>query len=188
MRSKDGLLTRAAMGLMICAVACFVDDGAVLAAGLVEELKLGVLAHDVPDLWSGFRAEPSAIAINIEALLSPSIAVFGGRIQPAIGGSIATDGGTSNAYLDARWQYETPSGIFFALGLGGTIHDGQLELKDLDRKALGSRLLFHIPVEIGYRLDDHNSLSAYFEHMSNANTSDPNEGLDRIGVRYGYRF
>jgi len=188
MLSKTLLLTRAAVGLLVCAVACLVDQECALAAGLIEELRVGVLAHDVPDLWSGFNAEPSSVALNAEALLSPSIAMFGGSIRPAIGGSVATDGGTSNAYLDARWQYETPSGIFFALGLGATIHDGQLELKDLDRKALGSRVLFHIPAEIGYRLDDHNSLSVYFEHMSNANIADPNEGLDRIGVRYGYRF
>ena len=29
-----------------------------LADGLVQELRLGILDHDVPDLWSGFRAEP----------------------------------------------------------------------------------------------------------------------------------
>jgi hypothetical protein len=55
-------------------------------------------------------------------------------------------------------------------------------------KALGSRVLFHIPVEIGLRFDDHNSLSVYFEHTSNGYTQDFNEGLDRLGVRYGYRF
>lgn len=188
MTPKLTLSVRALVGVTALIAAFALDEGAALAAGLVDELKLGVLAHDVPDLWSGFRAEPSSVAINIEALLSPSVAFFGGTIRPALGGSVDTEGGTSNAYLDARWQYETPSGIFFGLGLGATVHDGQRELKDLDRKALGSRVLFHIPVEIGYRIDEHNSLSAYFEHMSNANTADPNEGLDRIGVRYGYRF
>lgn len=177
------LLALVAVGLLLC-----MPDTAAVAQGLVEELKLGVLAHDVPDLWSGFRAEPASVAINVEALLSPSVAFLGGAIRPAIGASINTEGATSNVYLDARWQYETPVGIFFGLGLGGTVHDGQLELEDWDRKALGSRVLFHIPVEIGYRLDAHNSVSAYFEHMSNAYTADPNEGLDRIGVRYGYRF
>ena len=28
------------------------------AGGFVQELKIGVLDHDVPNLWSGFRAEP----------------------------------------------------------------------------------------------------------------------------------
>jgi hypothetical protein len=31
-------------------------------------------------------------------------------------------------------------------------------------------------------------VSVYFEHTSNAYTEKFNEGLDRIGVRYGYRF
>jgi hypothetical protein len=158
------------------------------AGGIVEELKIGVLAHDVPDLWSGFQVEPDGADINVEAILSPSIAFLGGTIQPAIGASISTQGATSNVYLDARWQLETSCGVFLGLGVGGTVHDGQLKIDKWDEKALGSRVLFHIPVELGYRFDRHNSLSAYFEHMSNAYTASPNEGMDRIGVRYGYRF
>ncbi len=158
------------------------------AGPFIDELKIGVLAHDVPDLWSGFQAEPGSADINIEALLSPSVVFLGGTIRPAIGGSISTVGATSDAYIDARWQYETPSGVFFGLGLGAAVHNGQLQLDDWDRKALGSRVLFHIPAEVGYRFDDHNSLSAYFEHMSNAYTVSPNEGMDRLGIRYGYRF
>ena len=132
------------------------------------------------------RAGPADI--NIEAIFSPSVPFLGGTISPALGGSISTIGATSDVYLDARWQMEMGRGIFLGLGLGGAVHNGQLQLEDWDRKALGSRVLFHIPVEIGYRLDEHNSLSAYFEHMSNAYTVDPNEGMDRLGVRYGYRF
>ena len=139
-------------------------------------------------LWSGFRAEPNSADINVEAIFSPPIAFLGGTISPALGASISTIGATSDAYLDARWQMETGCGIFLGLGIGGAVHNGQLQLEDWDRKALGSRVLFHFPLEIGYRFDEHNSLSAYFEHMSNAYTVDPNEGLDRLGVRYGYRF
>jgi lipid A 3-O-deacylase PagL len=28
----------------------------------------------------------------------------------------------------------------------------------------------------------------YFEHTSNASLADYNEGMDNIGVRYGFRF
>jgi opacity protein-like surface antigen len=160
----------------------------VLADGLVDEVKLGVLAHDVPDLWSGFRAEPNSADVNLEALLAPKVSFAGGTLQPAIGASINTVGATSMAYLDARWQYETSFGVFLGLGVGAAVHDGQLQLDDWDRKALGSRVLFHFPIEIGYRLDDHNSLSAYFEHTSTGFTAFPNEGMDRLGLRYGYRF
>lgn len=155
---------------------------------MFHELKFGLLDHDTPNLWSGFRAEPDSVALNFEALFSPYLALLGGTIRPALGASINTAGETSNIYLDARWQYEFDNGVFVGFGLGGTVHDGQLYLIDADEKALGSRVLFHIPLEIGYRLDAHSSLSAYFEHMSNAYTADFNEGLDRVGARYGYRF
>lgn len=182
------MLARSLAVLLVVALLLLDASAPVLAEGLIQELKFGVLDHDVPGLWSGFRAEPNSADINLEALLSPSLLFLGGTIRPAIGGTINTAGATSHGYIDARWQYETPSGIFFGLGIGGAIHDGQLKLVDWDRKALGSRLLFHFPVEVGYRFDAHNSLSAYFEHTSNAYTVSPNEGLDRLGIRYGYRF
>jgi lipid A 3-O-deacylase len=46
----------------------------------------------------------------------------------------------------------------------------------------------HIPFELGYRFDERQSMSVYFEHMSNGNLADHNETLDSIGIRYGYRF
>jgi hypothetical protein len=158
------------------------------AGGLVREIRAGVLAHDVPDLWSGFQLESDAPDINVELVLAPSMPFIWGSISPAIGASINTGGDTSHAYIDARWQIEGPSGLFFGLGIGAAIHDGETDPVALDRKALGSRVLFHIPFEIGIRLDAHNSLSAYFEHTSNANIADFNEGMDRLGIRYGYRF
>ena len=49
-------------------------------------------------------------------------------------------------------------------------------------------MLIHVPIELGFRFDQHNSLSIYFEHMSNAGLADANEGMDLLGARYGYRF
>jgi lipid A 3-O-deacylase len=158
------------------------------AGDLFSEVKIGILNHDTSDLWSGFRREGDSADINIEVLLSPSVTFFGGTIRPAIGATINTQGDTSHAYIDARWQYETAANVFFGIGVGGAIHDGNLDASDPDKKALGSRVLFHIPAELGYRFDQQNSVSLYFEHTSNAYTQDVNEGLDRIGVRYGYRF
>ena len=185
---EGGLDLRILIVVVLAAVVLLDPVLPACADGLVQELKIGVLDHDVPNLWSGFRAEPNSADINVEAIFSPSIAFLGGTISPALGASISTIGATSDAYLDARWQMETGCGIFLGLGIGGAVHNGQLQLEDWDRKALGSRVLFHFPLEIGYRFDDHNSLSAYFEHMSNAYTASPNEGMDRLGVRYGYRF
>jgi lipid A 3-O-deacylase len=181
---------KASIRSLTCMLAVIAMAPHVRADNILHELKIGVLAHDVPDLWSGFRVEDDSVAINVEAIFSPSIPFLGGAIRPAIGASLATEGGTSSGYIDARWEIETPSGIFFAVGFGAALHDGELELKSVDQneKALGSRVLFHIPAELGFRFDGNKSVSVYFEHMSNADTGDNNEGLDRLGVRYGYRF
>lgn len=160
-----------------------VASGPAWASGWVEELKVGVLYHDVID-----RVEDELIDINIEAVLTPSMPALWGVVRPALGASINTGGDTSHLYLDARWQRECPSGLFFSIGLGAAVHDGKLEPTEPDRKALGWRVLFHIPAEIGLRLDAHNSVSLYYEHTSNAYLAEFNEGMDRLGVRYGYRF
>ncbi|MGE0054573.1 MAG: acyloxyacyl hydrolase [Hyphomicrobium sp.] len=149
--------------------------------------KFGVLAHDVPDLWSGFSVEDRWVDINFEAQFKPALMVFGGAIRPVVGASINTNGDTSHLYADARWQIDCDR-LFFGIGLGAAIHDGETGPPDPNAKWLGSRVLFHIPAEVGIHLDEHNDLSVYFEHTSNAYTMEYNEGLDRIGIRYGYRF
>jgi hypothetical protein len=151
------------------------------------ELRAGVLAHDVPDLWAGFSLE-SGVDINAEVLFGRGWQVLGGTLRPALGASVNTDGYTSRAYLDARWEVEWQGGLFLGLGLGAAVHDGELEAVAPDRKALGARVLFHIPIELGLRLDDRNSVSVFFEHVSNWDLADANEGLDALGLRYGRRF
>lgn len=175
--------------LAAVAALALAGTGPTRAEGLVHELRAGVLAHDVPGLWSGFQVERNAADINVEAVLSPSVTVFGGQIRPAVGGTINVNGDTSHAYIDARWQWETALNVFFAIGVGAAVHDGETGPSGgPDHKWLGSRVLVHVPIEIGYHLDTHNSVSVYFEHTSNAYTQTYNEGLDRIGLRYGYRF
>jgi lipid A 3-O-deacylase len=169
--------------------------GSALAGDFSTEFKLGGLAHDVnprfvdgePSLFGNHKEEAS-LDVNAELLFPPFRPLFGGMLRPAIGATVNTVGGTSQVYADVRWQYESPSQIFFAFGVGAAVHDGNLGPEDPDRRALGSRVLFHIPVEAGYRLDEHNSISLYWDHSSNAGLARFNEGMDRIGVRYGYRF
>ena len=155
--------------------------------GIVHELRGGLLAHDVDNLWSGFSRE-GGVDFNIEAIFSPHLKIFDGTLRPALGASLNTVGDTSKVYLDGRWQYDFESGLYASIGVGAAYHNGETELVSNDQKALGSSLLFHIPLEIGYYIDNRNAVSLYFDHVSNAYTQDENEGLDTLGVRYGYRF
>jgi hypothetical protein len=156
--------------------------------GWLHEVRVGVLAHDVNHLWSGTRKE-GGIDLNGEIIFSrPSFSLLSGNVRPNLGASINTEGDTSKIYGGILWQSETKSGIFFDLGVGIAVHNGELDTDDDDKKSLGSSVLFRIPIEIGYSITAQHRISILFDHISNANLADPNEGLDTLGLRYGYRF
>jgi len=153
----------------------------------IHELKSGVLGHDVDGLWSGTNRE-SGIDFNLEAILAPSLKLFGGALRPALGASVNDSGNTSKIYCDARWQYDFKIRLFMILGVGAALHNGATDTNAINMKALGSHLLFHIPLEFGYYFSPNYAISVYFDHISNAYLNDYNEGLDTLGVRFGYRF
>lgn len=155
--------------------------------GVLHEIKMGVLAHDVDGLWSGSSREHGVDA-NFEVQFSPALQLLGGALRPVIGASVNSSGDTSKFYADGVWQYDLTNHLFFAVGLGIAIHNGEKHLVSEDQKALGSTTLFHFPFEVGYRFNRRWSLSVYFDHVSNANMSEENEGLDTLGLRLGYRL
>ncbi|MCB1736119.1 MAG: acyloxyacyl hydrolase [Gammaproteobacteria bacterium] len=161
--------------------------GSLAANGLLQEVKLGVLQHDVDGMWSGFRRE-SGYDFNVEVVLQPSVSFGPGTVRPAIGLSMNDSSGTNRFYVDARWELETTSKFRPSIGLGVAAHDGEIRSPDRQHKSLGADLLFHIPVEFIYRVDTHHAVSVYFDHVSNGSLGDPNEGLDSLGLRYGYRY
>jgi hypothetical protein len=157
-------------------------------AGWFQEIRLGVLAHDVDHLWSGSRKE-GGVDLNAEIIFGrPGFSLLSGSIKPNLGLSVNTQGDTSSLYGGILWEWETKSGIFFDLGLGAAVHNGKLETNNEDKKSLGSRVLFRIPIELGYSITAHHRISILFVHMSNGYLADPNQGLDELGLRYGYRF
>jgi len=173
--------------LVACPLPAMADPPQTPVLG-ISELKFGALDHDTPGLWSGFAAERQAVDANLEVLFLPWAHTFGGYLRPAIGATINFNGDTSKAYADLRWDTETASGLFFALGMGAAVHNGEINLTDPSRKALGSPVLFHPSAELGYRWDGINSLSIFADHMSNGFTQRYNEGMDTVGIRYGRRL
>jgi lipid A 3-O-deacylase len=156
--------------------------------GWLYEIRAGVLAHDVDRLWSGFQEE-SGVDFNAEVIFRhPSFPLLLGTVRPNSGLSINNRGDTSKVYAGLLWELEMKSGMFLSLGIGVAVHDGELETNQEDKKRLGSRVLFRIPIEVGYALNRHHRVSIAFDHVSNAHLASPNQGLDTLGLRYGYRF
>ncbi|MBF0246458.1 MAG: acyloxyacyl hydrolase [Alphaproteobacteria bacterium] len=168
-------------------IAAAVFSSIAAAQDILHEVKLGLLAHDVDNLWSGSSRE-SGMDTNAEFIFAPKYDLLGGEVRPALGVSANSAGDTSKLYAAARWETEVLGRGFFALGIGGAVHDGEEKLVRRDRKALGSRVLFYFPIEAGYRIDDTYSVSLFFDHVSNAWMASPNEGMDTLGLRFGIKF
>jgi lipid A 3-O-deacylase len=170
-------------------------------SGFINEIKLGALAHDIA--LFGPHVE-SGVDINAEILFAPL--PFGDPTafrfpdflltpRPHIGASISTSGQTSIGYFGLTWTagyahniFRDGDGIFGSFGFGGAVQNGDLNEDHSGQKALGSRVLFHLSAELGYRFTPEASIAAYYEHVSNAGLASPNPGMNNLGVRLGYRF
>jgi hypothetical protein len=166
--------------------ACSEDQACQQNHKWLSEIRMGILAHDVP-IWSR-TSEEGGVDFNAEFIFGyPDFSLFSGILRTNLGFSLNSRGDTSKIYSGLLWEYIWDSGIFIDLGLGLAVHDGKLDNGD-DRKQLGSRILFRIPIEIGLLFARRHGISIMFDHVSNAYLAEPNEGLDTIGLRYSYRF
>jgi lipid A 3-O-deacylase len=161
--------------------------------GIVDEAKVGVLAHDVAVFGSNIE---KGAEVNGEVLFtSPDVLKVIGSPRPTVGASWNTAKKTSYAYFDMTWTpmlwenlLQSGDGIYGGGFLGGAIHDGNLSRTAHSKKALGTRVLYHLGLEAGYQITPTYSIEGYFAHLSNANASSRNGGLNDIGIRAGFKF
>ncbi|MBN2810251.1 MAG: acyloxyacyl hydrolase [Deltaproteobacteria bacterium] len=72
--------------------------------------------------------------------------------------------------------------------MGLTLHNGTRKASKRDEKELDSDLLFREALEVGYQIKQHQSLSIFFFHISNAGIYSENDGMNHLGIRNGYTF
>jgi lipid A 3-O-deacylase len=180
-----------------CLFVLLVLASAIAPAGaqssVVDEVKVGVLAHDIGFL--GDSVEGGADLMGEILFKSPDLLSVIGSPRPAVGLSVNTAGDTSYAYADLSWTArlwhpaDNPETGPYVIGAaGGAVHDGRLDTSGDGEKALGSRALFHLAVGLGYQLTRVVSVETYFDHLSNADLSSHNAGLNNVGLRMGFRF
>jgi lipid A 3-O-deacylase len=160
---------------------------------IVDEMKVGLLAHDV-----GFLGDHKerGFDVNLEMLFtSPDILAVIGSPRPHIGGDYNTAGQTSDVFTGLTWGVSLIQNLFhpgdyvFANGsLGGAYQDGYVDSAPLGRKELGSPVLFRESAELGYQVTPVISVSAILEHISNANLGQHNAGITSAGARLGFKF
>ena len=188
------ILALAAFG--VAASLAFAPTRAAAQTNLVDEVKIGALAHDVGFLTHHVE---SGADINLEILfISPDMLQIIGSPRPHIGADINTAGNTSDGYLGLTWGITlVPSlfggGALYANGsLGGAVQDGFTGGKASEpppgRKFLGSAVLFRESAELGYQITPIVSISALLDHISNANLAPRNAGITSAGARLGFKF
>jgi hypothetical protein len=155
-------------------------------AGIVDDVALGLLAHDVP-IGDGHR-EPGADGNAELRFVSPAFLAPLWAPRPHLGVDLNSAGKNSLAYGGLTWTANFSPLLFGNLGLGGAIHDGPDVSATRDHKGLGTRVLFHEYVELGAHIAAPWSASLFLDHASNADLGRHNAGLTNLGLRLSYAF
>ncbi len=152
------------------------------------EMRIGTAFYD-----TGLLTRPVTInggALNGELLFaSPEFLDGIGSPRPYVGTDIGLTAKPIHFfYAGLNWDYHfTPK--FYASGsLGGAIHTQSNLVNPVSQRALGSRVLFHFGLALGYDFTPQLTGQIYTNHFSNAWLASPNEGHDASGIRLGYRF
>jgi hypothetical protein len=157
-------------------------------------LVLGVLAHDYGPISDRYE---SGVDINVELQWTPRAAAWRwlGWPQLRLGLTPSFAGETSIVYGDLAYEGALGGRSFIAGSLGLALHNGPLHQKDTERCTgasdcgFGSRVLPHLSIELGYRWGADQFISVYLDHVSHLGLlSEENEGIDHLGLRYGFAF
>ena len=177
----------------------------------ISEVKGGVWAHDI----TKNNNQSNSIDLNLELVFGATNPIdfknatlnFILNPRAIIGGVINVEGDTHQAYVALDWMYQFENGIFVEGSFGGVAHTGNLtqateacapgancslagnrRFVDTGEPTLGSSVLFREHAEIGYRMDSGWTVSVIGAHISNAGFDGDNDGMDFLGVRFGFDF
>lgn len=155
---------------------------------LIDEMRLGVLAHSV----DASNAEEGA-DLNLELLFRRPIHAYNNvpldfalRPRVHVGASVNTAGDTSQIYAGLTWDVKLAPRLSVEMTFGGTLHDGPTDGGRED--SYGCALNFRESASLGYAVDERWTLYGTVAHMSNADMCAHNTGLTSVGVRLGYKL
>jgi len=151
-----------ALSLLLAADAIRADDNPAPAA--VDHLALGVGWYDA------HRRDYEALDLRAEYRWRG----VWRQLRPWAGVELTTD---EVVYFAGGFTYDFRVGDFFFVPmLGAGLYDAG------DGKDLGHRVEFRTALEVGFRLHGEARLALSYGHMSNAGLSDPNPGVEVLGL------
>lgn len=180
----------------------------IAAHAQVREVRVGVTNFDTETFavgWAAASGRENSIGINANVTFaSPNILKPIGSPRPYIGGMVNLNGDTSYVGAGFAWRAHFSEKFYADAAIGGVIHNGTLAVftrenlnesgfkglleRDAQEISFGSRALFRPELALGYRITDEWATELFYEHLSNANFADINEGADSIGMRVARKF
>lgn len=168
-------------------------DGALTAGadplwGVVREARLGLWMHSV-GLFSSDREDGYLVNPEIQ-FTTPNFLKFLFNPRPTIGGQINTSSdATEYVYGGLNWRMGLWGNFHFDIFLGLGVQFGHIEDVNNDRIKFGCRWLVRQNYGIGYKFGERHRVSINFDHYSHGSIcSTRNQGVDNIGITYGYTF
>lgn len=175
---------------------------ATASAELVEEVRLGVMQHNVCVLDCDNANKEDGPDISGEIVFSsPDFLDVLWSPRPYVVASANLGGDTSFAGAGLLWNWDFADGWSFEPGFGYVIHDGELsfpfpqgdprnDVISESKVFLGSRDLFRTSLALNRDLGDKWGAQLMFEHLSHGQIlgNGRNQGIDNVGVRVIYRL
>lgn len=176
--------------------------GGTAHAGAIEEVKVGVLAHNICITNCKNADKEDGPVVDIQAnFKSPDFLGWAFSPQPYIAIAPNVSGDTSFAAVGLEWTFEFADGWAFVPGVGYSVHDGEVKNKFpngtpqatqfSDENVLyGSRDLFRTTFALQREFGTRWTGEIAYAHYSHGQIlgSGRNQGTDQAGVRIGYKF
>lgn len=186
-------------GIAAFGAACLMAPAA--QAG-VNEIHVGVMDHNI--CVTNCKNADKEDGPNVEFQVSfdsPSFLNWAGSPQPYLMASVNTAGDTSFAGAGLEWRWNFAGNWALEPGVGVVVHDGESNNPYAngtpeaaafaeENVLLGSDVLFRSSIGLTYDFTGPWEAQVFFEHLSHGQilASGRNQGLDQLGVRFGYQF
>lgn len=166
-------------------------------AGVVDEVRIGALAHDYNDINHGKESGSADILLEVDSKRPQILRVIGAPRLNAVA-SFNTDGLTNYVAAGLTWDHRLFGPIYGSIDLGMAQTDGvksppmgaNHDYVTSHRLLLGSKTLFREAIALDWRLNPRWSVGLQIAHLSNGLILSHryNEGLNDGGIRVSYRL
>jgi lipid A 3-O-deacylase len=168
----------------------------------VNEVHVGVMAHNICVINCDNANKEDGPNVEFQVSFdSPSFLSWAWSPQPYLMASVNTAGNTSFAAAGLEWRWDFAEKWALEPGFGLAVHDAEsdnpfpngspeAEAFSNEHVLLGSDVLFRTSLGLTYDMDGPWEAQLFYEHLSHGQilASGRNQGLDEVGIRFGYQF